>query len=577
MKDLVRSVFKVFDGKQKRKLVGMAFLILINSGVSLLGVGVLTPFIQAVMNPEELLENEIVRYVYDFLGMENSTQLITLLAVAIMFVYIFKNAFIIFMNNMQYRFSYYGKRDMQDRMMKYYISKDYTFFLNHNSAELMRDINTDPEMFYAAVLNMLQLSSELCVSGILVIFLLIKDPVLTCGVAVAMIVMVFIFMKKLRRILSRFGDERRKYNANILQCMQQAFGGIKEIKIANREAYFEGEFYKQNGLYTYVIKQNSFLSSIPKPIMEALCIVGLMMAIVVRINTGDTDPTQFVETLAVFAAAAFALLPSANKMSEYLGSIIHNGVVIHRIGEEYAAIRDMDLDGEKENNYSEVSLETEIRVEDMTFRYPDTEEAVLSHINVTIPKNKSVAFIGPSGAGKTTMVDLILGVLHPQDGRITVDGRNISESYRGWHDKIGYIPQTIYMLDDTIRNNIAFGQIEDVKDEDIWEALRQAQLDEFVASLEDGLDTMIGEAGVRLSGGQRQRIGIARALYRKPEVLVLDEATSALDTETEAAVMEAINNLQGKMTMLIIAHRLSTIGNCDIIYQVENGSVTQKR
>lgn len=577
MKDLVRSVFKVFDGKQKRKLVGMAFLILINSGVSLLGVGVLTPFIQAVMNPEELLENEIVRYVYDFLGMENSTQLITLLAVAIMFVYIFKNAFIIFMNNMQYRFSYYGKRDMQDRMMKYYISKDYTFFLNHNSAELMRDINTDPEMFYAAVLNMLQLSSELCVSGILVIFLLIKDPVLTCGVAVAMIVMVFIFMKKLRRILSRFGDERRKYNANILQCMQQAFGGIKEIKIANREAYFEGEFYKQNGLYTYVIKQNSFLSSIPKPIMEALCIVGLMMAIVVRINTGDTDPTQFVETLAVFAAAAFALLPSANKMSEYLGSIIHNGVVIHRIGEEYAAIRDMDLDGEKENNYPEVSLETEIRVEDMTFRYPDTEEAVLSHINVTIPKNKSVAFIGPSGAGKTTMVDLILGVLHPQDGRITVDGRNISESYRGWHDKIGYIPQTIYMLDDTIRNNIAFGQIEDVKDEDIWEALRQAQLDEFVASLEDGLDTMIGEAGVRLSGGQRQRIGIARALYRKPEVLVLDEATSALDTETEAAVMEAINNLQGKMTMLIIAHRLSTIENCDIIYQVENGSVTQKR
>lgn len=577
MKDLVKSVFKVFDGKQKRKLVGMAFLILINSGVSLLGVGVLTPFIQAVMNPEQLLENEIVRYVYDLLGMENSTQLITLLAVAIMFVYIFKNAFIIFMNNMQYRFSYYGKRDMQDRMMKYYISKDYTFFLNHNSAELMRDINTDPEMFYAAVLNMLQLSSELCVSAILVIFLLIKDPVLTCGVAIAMVVMVFLFMKKLRRILARFGDERRKYNANILQCMQQAFGGIKEIKIANREAYFEGEFYKQNGLYTYVIKQNSFLSSIPKPIMEALCIVGLMAAIAIRINTTHTDPTQFVETLAVFAAAAFALLPSANKMSEYLGSIIHNGVVIHRIGEEYAAIRDMDLDGQQEKNYPEVSLDKEIRVENMTFRYPDTEEAVLSDINVTIPKNKSVAFIGPSGAGKTTMVDLILGVLHPQRGRITVDGRDICESYRGWHDKIGYIPQTIYMLDDTIRNNIAFGQTGDIQDEDIWEALKKAQLDEYVKSLDDGLDTMIGEAGVRISGGQRQRIGIARALYRKPEVLVLDEATSALDTDTEAAVMEAINHLQGKMTMLIIAHRLSTIENCDMIYQVENGSVTRKR
>ena len=278
----------------------------------------------------------------------------------------------------------------------------------------------------------------------------------------------------------------------------------------------------------------------------------------------------------MFAASAFYLLPSANKMAEYLASIIHNGVVIHKIGEEYGKIRDMDLGQTKEQNYSPVSLEKEIRVEDLTFSYPDAEEPVLSHVNVTIPKNKSVAFIGPSGAGKTTMVDLILGVLKPQEGKITVDGRNISESYRGWHDKIGYIPQTIYMLDDTIRNNIAFGKGEDVRDEDIWEALRQAQLDEFVSSLEDGLDTMIGEAGVRLSGGQRQRIGIARALYRKPEVLVLDEATSALDTETEAAVMEAIDGLQGTLTMLIIAHRLSTIKNCDMVYHVENGGVTQK-
>lgn len=577
MKDLIKSVFKVFDGKQKRNLAGMAVLILINSAVSLLGVGVLSPFITAVMNPEELLKNQIVRFFYDLLGLKNTTQLVTLLAVCIMLVYIFKNAFIIFMNNMQYRFSYYGKRDMQNRLMKYYISQDYTFFLNHNSAELMRDINTDPEMFYAAVLNMLQLASEVCVSVVIVIFLLIKDPVLTCGVALAMVIMVFFFMKKLRRTLARFGDERRIYSANILQCMQQAFGGIKEIKIGNREEYFENEFYEQNGRYTYVIKQNSFLSSVTKPIMEALCIVGLMAAIVVRLNVGNTDPTQFVETLAVFAASAFALLPSVNKMSEYLGSIIHNGVVIHKIGEQYAAIRDMDLESKKEQDYPQVSLEKEIRVDDMTFRYPDTEEAVLSHINVTIPKNKSVAFIGPSGAGKTTMVDLILGVLKPQEGKITVDGMDIKESYRGWHDKIGYIPQTIYMLDDTIRNNIAFGDVENINDEDIWEALRKAQLDEFVASLEDGLDTMIGEAGVRLSGGQRQRIGIARALYRKPEVLVLDEATSALDTETEAAVMEAINSLQGKMTMLIIAHRLSTIENCDIVYQVENGGVKQKR
>lgn len=575
--DLIKSVFRVFDGKQKRKLLGMAVLILINSAVSLLGVSVLLPFIQAVTTPEQLLENKYVRYFYDAMGMTDSTQLITALALLIIIVYVGKNGFIIFMNNMQYRFSYYGKQDMQNQLMRYYISKDYTFFLNHNSAELMRDINNDPEMFYAAVLNMLQLAAELCTSGVLVIFLIVTDPVITLGVACGMALLVFLFMKKLKRVLSRFGDERRIYNANILQCMQQAFGGIKEIKIANREAYFEREFCKQNGLYTYVIKQNSFLSSIPKPLMEALCIGGLMAAIAVRVNMSVAEPAHFVGVLAVFAGAAFYLLPSANKMSEYLASIIHNGVVIHKIGEQYVNIRDLKIDVEKKDGYPAMSFEKEIQVEHMTFTYPEVEEPVLKDIQVTIPKNKSVAFIGPSGAGKTTMVDLILGVLKPQQGKITVDGMDISASYRGWHDKIGYIPQTIYMLDDTIRNNIAFGQTEAIDDNRIWDALKQAQLDEFVKSLDEGLDTMIGEAGVRLSGGQRQRIGIARALYRKPEVLVLDEATSALDTETEAAVMEAIDSLQGKMTMLIIAHRLSTIANCDIVYKVENGTIQEKK
>ncbi len=576
MKEMLKSVFKVFSGRQKRNLTGMAFLILINSFVSLLSVSVLTPFIQAVMSPEELLKNDLIKLMYDMLSLSDTNQLVTLLAVLIMLVYIGKNGFVIFMNNMQYRFSYYGKREMQNKLMKYYISREYTFFLKNNSANLLQDIYFDPEMFYAAVLNMLQLASEVCVSGLLLLYLLWKDPLITCGVAVAMILLVFLFMKKLRRILSRFGEERRKYNAGVLQCMQEAFGGIKEIKIANREPYFEQEFCRQNGIYTHVIKQNAFLSSIPKPVMEAVCIAGLMGAIIVRINLTDVDSTQFVETLAVFAASAFCLLPSANKMSEYLGSIIHNGVVLHKIGDQYAAIKDMDIVIKKEKNYKPVSLEKEIRVEHMTFQYPDTESPVLKDVNVTIPKNASAAFIGPSGAGKTTIVDLILGVLKPDEGTITADGMNIAESYRGWHDKIGYIPQTIFMLDDTIRNNIAFGQGDDIDEGQIWEALKKAQLDTFVAGLEHGLDTMIGEGGVRISGGQRQRIGIARALYRNPEVLVLDEATSALDTETEAAVMEAIDHLQGKMTMLIIAHRLTTIRNCSIIYKVENGTVTRQ-
>ena len=571
---LVKSVFKVFDGKQKRKLFGMAFLILINSGVSLLGVSVLLPFIQAVTAPEELLANRYVAAFYEWMGMENPNELITAIAIGIVIVYLAKNAFIIFMNNMQYRFSYYGKREMQDRLMKYYISKDYTFFLNHNSAELMRDINNDPEMFYAAVLNMLQLAAELCTSTILIIFLVVTDPIITLGVALAMMLMVLLFMKKLKRTLARFGDERRKYNANIIQCMQQAFGGIKEIKIANRESYFEEEFRKQNGLYTYVIKQNAFLSSIPKPVMEALCIAGLMITIAVRINMTESDPTHFVGVLAVFAAAAFYLLPSANKMSEYLASIIHNGVVIHKIGEEYTKIRDLEIDLSEERDYPAMALEREIRVNDMTFTYPEMEEPVLSHVNVTIPKNSSVAFIGPSGAGKTTMVNLLMRFFEVNSGHITIDGVATTDLRReDVHELFGMVLQDTWLFEGTIRENLVYN-MEGITDEQLETVCKACGLDKFVHSLPQGFDTVLSES-TTISAGQKQLLTIARAMLQNAPMLILDEATSSVDTRTELLIQRAMDELTKGRTSFVIAHRLSTIKNADLILVMRDGDVIE--
>lgn len=576
----LKNALEVFDAKQKRSLIYLAFIIFVDAFVELLGVTVILPFINAIMSPDALLENEIVRWFYDRLHMQSTDELIIWIAVLIIGIYIFKNLFLVYMYNLQYRFSYYGKKQMQNTLMKYYIGQDYTFFLNLNSSELIRNINTDPEMFYTAVLNTLQLVSELGVSVVIIIFLMVTDVTITLGVAASMVVLLLIMSKVLKRILEGYGNDRRVYSASMLKCMQQAFGGIKEIKIANREEYFERDFEKQNDVYTYVIKQNAFLSALPKPILEALAIVGLMAMIIVKIAAGNADNQHFIEVLAVFAVAAFKLLPSVNRIASYYAAVIHNGVVIDKIRGEYREMAEnhdaMERAREKKENGQKVSLDQEISVEHMAFTYPNMEEAVLKDVDVKIAKNSSVAFIGPSGAGKTTFVDLILGVLTPQEGVIKADGVDIQSGLRSWHEKIGYIPQSIYMLDDTIRNNIAFGAKDGVDDAKIWEALKQAQLDDFVREMEDGLDTVIGEAGVRLSGGQRQRIGIARALYRRPEVLVLDEATSALDNETEAAVMEAIENLQGKMTMLIIAHRLSTIRNCDVVYKVENGLVTRE-
>lgn len=576
--DQIKKAFEVFDGRQKRSLAYLTLIIFIDAFVELLGVSVIIPFIQAVATPEVLLENKYARWAYDTLGMDDTSQFLILMSGVIIAVYIFKNLFLVYMYNLQYKFSYYGKEQMQNTLMRYYIGQEYTFFLNLNSSELIRNINTDPEMFYTAVLNALQLASELCVSLVLTVTLLVTDVTITLGVIASLGIMGLILIVGLKKILEGYGHDRRTYSAGMLKCMQQAFGGIKEIKIANREEYFEQDFENQNEIYTYVIKQNAFLSSLPKPIIEALAIAGLMVMIIVKVAAGTADNEHFLVVLAVFAVAAFKLLPSVNKISSYYAAIIHNGVVIEKIRDEYREIAEnkqkMEEAQAKKEGEQEISLQKEIRVEHMEFTYPNVDEPVLKDVNVSIPKNTSVAFVGPSGAGKTTFVDLILGVLTPQKGVIKADGTDIQTALRGWHEKIGYIPQTIYMLDDTIRNNIAFGAEGDIEDEKIWEALKQAQLDGFVREMEHGLDTVIGEAGVRISGGQRQRIGIARALYRRPEILVLDEATSALDNETEAAVMEAIDSLQGKMTMLIIAHRLSTIRNCDIVYRVENGNVT---
>lgn len=583
MMNKIKCVLEIFDRKQKLNLVYVTVMIFLQSFAELLGVSVILPFINAVVAPETLLEQDIIRRAYDYFGMESPDELIIWLAVLIIIVYVLKNLFLIYIYELQYKFSYWGKKQMQNELMRYYIGRDYTFFLNVNSAELIRNINTDPEMFYTAVQNFLQLLSELCVTAIIVIFLLFTDVTITLGVAFSVGVMFLLMVKGMRRILARYGDERRIYSANMFKCMQQAFGGIKEIKIANRESYFQNDFESQNEVYTHVIKQNAFLSAIPKPIMEALCICGLMAVVALKVAGGTTDTAQFIGVLGVFAAAAFKLLPSVNKISSYFATIVHNAVVIEKVRDEYREMQETKLsEGQSRENAVQtgdktISLEKEISVEYLEFSYPNTEEPVIRDANVVIPKNCSAAFIGPSGAGKTTFVDLILGILTPQKGSICVDGTDIHEALRSWHEKIGYIPQTIYMLDDTIRNNIAFGDGGEIDDARVWEALRQAQLEDFIKGLEDGLDTVIGEAGVRLSGGQRQRIGIARALYRRPEVLVLDEATSALDNETEAAVMEAIDRLQGKMTMFIIAHRLSTIQNCDIVYKVENGQVTVDR
>lgn len=576
---MLKRLQKIFDRKQKWEIAKLMVLVVIGAFSELVGVTIIIPFINVITTPEELMQEPIVQNICKVLNITKSNQLIIGIAVLLSLIYVLKNIIALVLADQQYKFSYYGRRDLKNRMMRCYMAQEYVFHQENNSADLMRNINGDTDMFYETVLNMLQLASEICICIVLVTFLIIRDPGITLCVAFSMGILVFIFLIKFKKSLSLLGHQRRIYTSAMTKCMQQGFGGIKEIKVSNKEEVFCRNYEKSNFIFTEAMRKNLLLNAIPKPIMEMICISSLMAVIAVKfyINSYTGD---FITTLGVFAVAAFKLLPSVNKISGFLGTIIHNGVVVDIIADELEHIRilEQNIGGERKEAEEDISFERAICLDDISFHYPNAEENVLEHVTLKIPKNKSVAFIGPSGAGKTTLVDLILGVMSPTEGYIRIDDQGLGDNVKRWHKKIGYIPQTIYMLDDTIRNNVKF-ELTEEKDNDaeIWEALEEAQLKEFVEGLEHGLDTVIGEAGTKISGGQRQRIGIARALYRKPSVLVLDEATSALDTETEAAVMEAITHLKGRMTILIIAHRLSTIEGCEIVYEIKDRKAIRKQ
>lgn len=568
----VKMMFQIFEKKQKRQLIWLLLAIIVGAGVELVSLSSVLPFVEMITDPDTMMDDRYVQFVSDITGVTEFSALVILMCALIIGLFVIKNIYVVFLSNFQYRFTYYGLRDLSSKVMNGYMEKSYPFFLNHNSAELLKSVQTDTNMFYVTVLNGTQLISECIVSFVLVIYLIIKDPVIAISMAVVLGIFAFGFMSIFRKAFKRMGNEYRIFVEEQIKCMHQSFGGIKEIKICDKEQFFKDQFWDiAAGLAKNQVK-NGLYNAIPKPMMETM-VIGVILVIVAIKTASGSSAASFIPVITVFALAAFRLLPSVNKISSYVGVIMYNKVAVEAVYNEVNEMRN-NISQRENTVEEEIHFHKTISLNDVVFAYEGAEKNVIDHVSLEIEKNTSVAFIGPSGAGKTTIVDVMLGILKNQQGSITVDGTDIRNAMSGWHNKIGYIPQVIYLMDDTIRNNIAFGlKAEMIDDEQVWKALEEAQLKSFVESLEDGLDTMVGELGTRLSGGQRQRIGIARALYRQPELLVLDEATSALDNETEKAVMEAIDSLHGKLTLIIIAHRLTTIKNCDVIYEIKDGTV----
>ena len=573
--DVLKKLNYIFSSKQKWQTLGLLVLIVIGTALELLGVSTVQPLINAIMDRDSLVEKGgIYRFVYEAFHLQNSTQLILVLMALLMGVYIVKNAYLIFMYQQQYKYIYSNMRTLSTRMMRSYLSRPYSYFIEKSSAELLRNINQDTADFFGVIQAAVQLTTEGLVVCALILYLFIKDKTITIAVGVLLGVLILVFQKIYKKRLLVRGEKNRQYEAEVNKWIQQAFGGIKEVKVMNREEFFFHEYDKAYAGRVHSEYSYHTMIAIPKPIIEAASMCAMLGAAFLKIASG-VNLAYFIPTLSLFVVAAYRLLPSFNRITEYMGTIAYQMPAVTAIYEHLREIEENEAAaaGSVQSNHTDkLSLQDGIQVQNLSFRYPNAEKLVLDRLNMTIPMNTSVAFIGQSGAGKTTLADLILGVLSPSGGAIVAGGKDISTDLDRWHRTIGYVPQNIYLLDDTIEANIAFGIPKSQIDrEKVQKAIDRAQLRETIDALPDGVDTVVGERGIRFSGGQRQRIGIARALYAEPEVLVLDEATSALDNETEAAVMESIDALHGKMTLIIIAHRLSTIQNCDVVYEIAEG------
>ncbi len=566
----------IFDRRDKWKIAMLLVAVVIGSFLELLGVTIFMPFINIIEKPSTIQSTWYLKWVYDLFHFRSAKDFLIGLSVVIIFIYIVKNVYLIIEKSYIYRFSYNTQMKLSTRLLDTYMKEPYTFHLNKNIATLQRSLQEDTSKFMQVILYSLELVAELAVCFVLMIYLLTVSKSITIIVAGLLVICVGGFLLFTRKYSRRLGLDNQGYQGKIFQWMNQALGGIKEIKILGREEFFTDEYYKYYAKFARGLRIARTISIVPKYVVEAVAISGLLVAIIVKLLFGEADMAYYIPQLTVFAVAAFRLMPSVGRINEHATNTLYALPSVDLVYHDMVEIEDYV---EKQDNEvkEDWNLHKGIEVKNVTYFYPDTDEPVIEHASLSIAKGKTVAFIGASGAGKTTMVDIILGLLTPQEGSVMADSINVHEKPKTFHAQVGYIPQVIYLSDDTIRNNIAFGvKGKEIDEQAVLQAVEKAQLTEFIDSLPLGLDTIVGDRGVRLSGGQRQRIGIARALYHDPEILVLDEATSALDNDTEAAVMEAIENLQGMKTMIIIAHRLTTIRSVDVIYEVSDGRVVEK-
>lgn len=577
MLHIIKKLRIVLEKSQKLRIVVIMFMMIIGAFTETLSVGLILPLVSAVTTPNIIESNDIVKFVCKLLNLQSSNAFIIFLIGVLILVYIFKNIYLFFEYYVQTRFICNNRFWIQRKLMEKYLKSPYEFFLYADSGVIIRSINSDTSHAFSLLSSVLGFFTEALISVALVVTIIATDPFmafLSAGIfGIALLLIENIVRPFLKKAGERYQDNAGKVNKWLLQSIN----GIKEIKVGEKENYFLGQFSKYGKRAINSEKIYSVLGNVPRLSIEAVSMSTILGVVAILVYNGR-EINAMLPQLTAFAFAAVRLMPSVNRMSSYFNSIAYEEPALNKLVEILTKEEKREIQRQEMVKKINITVDKNVELKGITYIYPNTDTPIFQDANMEIPIGTSVGIVGTSGAGKTTTVDILLGLLLPQSGKVLSDGEDIWEDYHGWLSYISYIPQMIFMLDDTIWANVAFGiPKEEIDEAQVWKALEEAQLDDFVKNLPEGLNTTIGERGIRLSGGQRQRLGIARALYTNPKLLIFDEATSALDNETEAAVMEAINSLHGKKTMLIIAHRLGTIDGCDIVYRVENKKIIREK
>lgn len=568
------KIWALLTSAERRSIFVLLVLMILGMALETLSVGLVVPAI-AMLTQNNYTKNFLaLQSILNFLGNPTREGLIVGGMLSLVGVYFIKNLFLGFLAWKQNQFAFSVQVQLSQRLFALYLKQPYTFHLQRNSAELIRNIAGEVSVYTNTGIlpGMLLITESLVLLGVCTL-LLVYEPLGALAILSVLGLFGIGFHYLTRNRIAHWGQARQHHDGMRIQHLQQGLGGVKDVKLLGRESEFLKQYLWHNTQSARAGNFQQTLQQLPRLWLELLAVGGL--AVLVILMVVQSQPMERVlPTLGLFAAAAFRLMPSANRVLTAIQSLRFGLPAINTLYDELCLIPETAV---TDSGQSTDLFHDALELSQVTYRYAKPNKPVLNEISLSIKRGESVGFIGPSGAGKSTLVDILLGLLTPSAGQLKVDGQDVRQQIRNWQDQIGYVPQSIFLTDDTLRRNVAFGlSNEQINDDAVWRAIHAAQLDDFVKTLPDGLDTPVGERGVRLSGGQRQRIGIARALYHDPAVVVLDEATSSLDTATEQGVMESVRALQGTKTIIIVAHRLSTVMHCDRLYRMEKGRIVQE-